>query len=207
VPSLFGVDLPPCGPETQVAYENVVNKLRSRWLAQRGKASTVDLCLAFKDELANQNTLWPAFYLKGPNKKRKPWRREQVFMWELRWIDYFLQEAQAQVPELLSESEIMERKKEPSVPTALGLNLKRDDVRKMWDEWHLKKRAKKQGLPVTESTEDVATSAPNGHALQQTDGKAKEHKPSSIDADATTIQRATENKEDDGHHWSSGGHD
>lgn len=76
VPAIFGKDLPPCGPEVQVAYENVNTRLRKHWLAHRGHQPVVEVCNVVKEELVNQNFLFPAFTIKGVFKKRKPWRRE-----------------------------------------------------------------------------------------------------------------------------------
>jgi hypothetical protein len=184
VPSLFGVDLPPCNAEIQIAYENVVNLLRFRWLDQHGQTDAVDLCHAVKTELTNQNFMYPAFSIKGKYKKRKPWRRENVFKYELRWIDYFIKEAQAQCPDLMTESEVLERRKEASAPGVLGFNLADwPDVRKLWDEWHVKKRAKTLAMPERIDT-PLANDEGEVNMLQETkmDSDAKEGLPSSTDA-------------------------
>lgn len=213
MPSLFGLDLPPCNADIQVAYENVVNRLRVRWLNQRGSIGTVDLCHAVKTELSNQNFMFPAFSIKGPFKKRKPWRRENVFKYELRWIDYFVKEAQAQSPDLMTESELMERRKESSAPAALGFNLgDRPDVRKLWDEWNAKMRAKTLAMPERDTNIDtgLAAGSPEGNVLKETNGNAKESNPDStdsMDSDITLVQPKTEGKPDDAHLWSQGGHD
>ena len=190
MPSLFGVDLPPCNAEIQVAYENVVTVLRSRWLNQRGRVAAIDLCNAMKTDLTNQNFMYPAFSIKGKYKKRKPWRRENVFKYELRWIEYFVREAQAQCPDLMTESEIMERRKEASAPGVLGFNLADwPDVRNLWDEWHVKKRAKTLAMPERPDT-PLADDLPKEDVLEEakTNGDAKESLPNSTDSNATAVQ-------------------
>jgi hypothetical protein len=190
VPSLFGVDLPPCNAEIQVAYENVVTILRSRWLAQRGRIAAIDLCNSVKTDLINQNFMYPAFSIKGKYKKRKPWRRENVFKYELRWIEYFVREAQAQCPDLMTESEIMERRKEASAPGVLGFNLADwPDVRNLWDEWHMKKRAKTLAMPERPDT-PLADDSSKEDVLEEakTNSDVKESLPSSTRSDTTTVQ-------------------
>lgn len=148
VPALFGKDLPPCGAEIQVAYDNVNTRLRQRWLSHRGQLSASDICQTVKEELSNQNLMWPAFCFKaGQFKKRKPWRRENVFHYEVRWIDYFVREAQA--PEPMTESEIVDREKQPSVPNVLGFTCDKKEVLELWDAWHTKKRARAPAVPGT----------------------------------------------------------
>jgi len=206
VPALFGTDLPPCGLEIQVAYENVNARLRERWLDHRGRLGAVDICQAVKDELSNQNFLFPAFSIKGTAKKRKPWRRENVFKYELRWIDYFVREAQAQAPELMTESEIMDRKKEASAPAVLGFNINRQDVSRLWDAWNEKKRAKTLAMPGVDIDTGLVAGLPNGIVKQEANSNVKESMQSFTDSDITVVQPVAD-AEDEAHHWSQGGHD
>lgn len=161
MPALFGHDLPPCGVEIQVAYENVKNELRRVWLAHRGQLNILDVCRVVKDDLKYQAKVFTPFSPAG--KRRKPWRRENVFKYELRWMDYFLREAYAQAPELLTESELLDRLKESSVPLELAFNITRHDILKLWDEWNAKKRAKTP-TPPEELRGEVAPAATHGHS-------------------------------------------
>ncbi|KAF2261166.1 hypothetical protein CC78DRAFT_535877 [Lojkania enalia] len=147
MPSLFATNLPPCGPRVQVAYENVVDRLRSIWLNQRGRVSVLDICYAVKHTLDSQKARFPTFALKPLHQRPQPYRSEAVFKFELPWIDYFVREAQTQTSERMSESEIIDRKKESPIPPELGFVLTRNDVLKMWDQWNEKRWAKKPGLP------------------------------------------------------------
>ncbi|KAF2715337.1 hypothetical protein K504DRAFT_529528 [Pleomassaria siparia CBS 279.74] len=203
IPSVFGTELPPCNAEVQIAYENVVKTLRSRWLHHRGRVAAIDICYAVKEELANQNFLYPAFTLKGKNKKRKPWRREYVFKYELRWIEYFVTEAAAQTPELMTESELMERKKEASAPGVLGFNLgDRADVRKLWDEWNVRRRVKLSPVPGTEKA--LAAGMVHGQETNHHVEENLSHTSETDIDDMTQSKPATERKGGDDHHWSHG---
>jgi hypothetical protein len=148
VPALFGLDLPPCGLEQQVAYESLVLRLRTTWLNHGGRLSPIDVVQVLKGELDAQNYRWPSRshkgshkgFLKGTSQRRTPWCRENVFAFQLRWIEYFAREAQAQDPQLMTESELMERSKENGVPPELKLRVSRPDVLRLWNEWNEKKR-------------------------------------------------------------------
>lgn len=140
MPALFGTDLPPCGPDVQVAYSNVNALLRQRWIYYKGAQSASNICHLVKAHLHNQNEIWPPFFSRSETKHRQPWRRENVFQYELRWIDYFVRESQA--PEPMTESEIIDRAKESSIPKELRITCNRNDVLQLWDAWHEKKRAR-----------------------------------------------------------------
>ena len=149
MPSLLGKDLPPCGLNPQVAYENVNARLRKRWIYFRGKKTASDVCQVVKDDLDNQNFLFPAFSVPSAigrsKQQRTPWRREAVFSYEVRWIDYFLREAQAMEP--MTESELIAHAEQPSIPKELGLRCDEKDVLALWDAWHAKKRAPSPLVP------------------------------------------------------------
>lgn len=146
MPSLFGKDLPPCGPEIQLAYENVNKRLRKQWLADLGATSALDVCLAVRCELEHDEKNRPPFSRPSATTRvlgryRTPWRRESVFLYELRWIDYFVREAnearEANHAEPMTESGILAR---AGPPSELHLPLERQDILQLWDAWHAKKR-------------------------------------------------------------------
>jgi hypothetical protein len=157
VPSLIGQDLPPCGLSVQVAYENVNARLRKRWLYFRGQKPLSEVCQVVKDDLANQSILFPssprASRSIGKSPHRTPWRRESVFYYEIRWIDYFLRETR--VPEPMTESELLSRADQPVIPKELGLECNRKDVLALWDIWHKKKRAMSPPLPGMDAEFDL----------------------------------------------------
>jgi hypothetical protein len=148
VPPLFSKDLPPCGMNPQVAYENVVALLRKRWLYFHGEKSLTDVCRVVKDGLDNQGFLFP---VRGPSstttrpQQRMPWRREAVFYFETRWIEYFLREAQATEP--MTEPNLISHENQSSIPKELGLRCDKKDVLALWDAWHAKKRAPSPLVP------------------------------------------------------------
>ncbi|PSN71598.1 hypothetical protein BS50DRAFT_570925 [Corynespora cassiicola Philippines] len=196
VPSLFAKDLPPCGPEIQVAYENVNGRLRELWLFHRGRLTAVEVTQAVKEELNNQNFMYPAHTLKGEVKLRKPWRRESVFQYEMRWIEYFVRDAQAQDPALMTESEILDRKKESLIPAVLGLTTKHPAVLTMWEGWHEKKRAKTPDMHLLGNGKNSNGSGLqfgnwNGH-FKKANGSLQDSGTESIDSDMTMIQHDTE---------------
>jgi hypothetical protein len=215
VPALFCTDLPPCGLENQVGYEIVNGKLRDRWLNGRGRLSALQVCEAVKDELRQQNYMWPPYSVKGKFKRRKPWCREGVFKHQLAWIDYYLREAQMQAPELMTESEIMDRKKHSSIPPELKLNIDRGDVLELWDEWNEKKRAKSLAMPdgFMESDQDVGI--PDAEIKQEANEESKEvqrvESGATGSSEETTTSAPTDGSADtvdaDAHLWSEGGHD
>ncbi|KAF2680195.1 hypothetical protein K458DRAFT_393162 [Lentithecium fluviatile CBS 122367] len=162
MPSLLGKDLPPCGLPIQVAYENVNSRLRERWLYFRGQKSVVDVCQVIKDNLVNQSTHFPPFTrpsgLPAKNVKRTPWRREDVFLYEVCWIHYFLREALA--PEPVIESGLDGRANQPAIPEELGLQCNRKDVLELWDAWHVKKRARSPAAPDGDAESSLGNGPP-----------------------------------------------
>ncbi|KAH7122478.1 hypothetical protein B0J11DRAFT_607848 [Dendryphion nanum] len=213
MPALFGTDLPPCGLEPQVAYETLNARLRESWLKHRGRRSAVDICEDEKEALKKQDSQWPPFSLKGSNKERKPWRREMVFKFELQWIVYFVHEARKHTPELMTESEIMDRKKYSSVPKGLKIYIHKQYLLKMWDVWNEKKRAKVPALPedlVNEGMSDQEDKPQNQDIEKlkaDTEGKDRASDLSES-SDISIIHRPSfEGSADDAHLWSQSNHD
>jgi hypothetical protein len=194
VPSLFSKDLPPCGLDLQVAYENVNERLRKCWLHFRGEKSVAEVCQVVKDDLDNQKYLFPAF---GPTrevarKQRIPWRRETVFNYEIKWIDYFLREAHAVEP--MTESEIIARTKQSSIPKELGLWCDDLHVLDLWEAWHTKKRTPSRlmqggyaGPGVEAVTEQVAEIA---------DGSVQDPVAASVLGETALVENGEETEED-----------
>ncbi|KAF2638938.1 hypothetical protein P280DRAFT_66789 [Massarina eburnea CBS 473.64] len=152
MPSLLGKDLPPCGLEPQVAYGNVNLEIRKCWLYFRGEKSLNDVCRYVEYAIHRQNTL--------PRDERTPWRRAGVMRYELRWIDYFVRESQ--ITEPLTESELLNRRKESSIPPELGFRCSDKYALHLWEEWQKKKRVPSPILPdvVLSSPDTVVVSPP-----------------------------------------------
>ncbi|KAJ4302671.1 hypothetical protein N0V90_001560 [Kalmusia sp. IMI 367209] len=128
-------DLPPCYAIIQVAYENVVNELRKRWLYRHGEESIADTCRFVHSNLSNQNLMWPLLTrARERNKRNIPWRRRRVFEYELRWIEYFVREAE-------TTGFNLEQDEQFPIPKELGLQCEKSDVLKMWETWLKKRRA------------------------------------------------------------------
>jgi hypothetical protein len=85
MPSLFSDALPPCGLIPQIAYENVVQRLRKLWLQcavdHPVNIHVLDLCKQIAEELSNESDEHPIDSQLG-SKARRPWRRENVFKYE-----------------------------------------------------------------------------------------------------------------------------
>ncbi|KAF2203420.1 hypothetical protein GQ43DRAFT_264735 [Delitschia confertaspora ATCC 74209] len=145
MPALFHKVLPPCGAEVQIAYLRVVGTLRERWLAKRGLCDILDLCRALKNDLDIQAARFPPGSLRM-TKARKPWRRENVFRFEIRWANYMLQEAQLLETPFTDEEELEKRKEDP-VPVELHLRPQSPDVLRAWIDWNKIREMKKPTLP------------------------------------------------------------
>lgn len=207
VPALFSTDLPPCGPEVQVAYTIVNFRLRQRWFNAHGQLSVLDIAQAVKSELKDQNYLWPPFSVKGKFKRRKPWCREIVFKYQLYWIEYFVREAQAQDPELMTESELWERKKEPEVPPELGFSVERADLLKMWESWNAKKRKSTPAVPDVKMGEAVEEGVTNGD-MEEADDDVKMVQKGNDSSEETIVQKPeADGLDDDASMWSRSDHD
>ncbi|KAF1974666.1 hypothetical protein BU23DRAFT_97346 [Bimuria novae-zelandiae CBS 107.79] len=141
MPSLFSEDLPPCNAIAQVAYEQLVHALRQRWLSCNGKEPAADTCRIIQSKLTNQNMMWPACANAREKPKSTPPRNEAIFKWKLRWISYFVREAESFEP--ITESSIIRRQRGCPVPYELELRVikMKPDVLEMWRVWRDKKRA------------------------------------------------------------------
>jgi hypothetical protein len=168
VPPLFSLALPPCGPHVQVAYENVVHRLRAVHLQATSTNSsnstyspstlTTSLCQAVLTSLTHENQQSPAG-TQVRTGRRTPWRSEVVFRYEIAWAKYFVREAQMleQWPSMTEQA----REKQDFanrmylIPKELGLVVKkremRDGVLELWMVWHEGKRG--GGLRVGEDRE------------------------------------------------------
>jgi len=161
VPALFHKNLPPCNAELQVAYLRIVGLLRERWLAERGNIDTVELCQQVADDLDDQANRYPPMSLKG-KKQRKPWRRETVFKWEIRWAHYFLREAKA-LTSTNAEYRVHKKRKSACmvevVPPELNFgsrvsNRENPVVYEMWSKWAEFRMGK---MPATPPPKNVAS--------------------------------------------------
>jgi hypothetical protein len=83
MPSLITTTLPPCGLDATIAYENVLHRLRLLWLYTPAPTSLLSLCATVELALAHENLIYPL----------RPYRRLAIFIYELRWIKYFIREA------------------------------------------------------------------------------------------------------------------
>ncbi|KAF2005393.1 hypothetical protein P154DRAFT_559930 [Amniculicola lignicola CBS 123094] len=189
MPSLFGKELPPCGAGVQVAYENVSQRLRTLWLNHRGRLAPADICKAVSADLNRQQKQRPFGSLRGVPKRRVPWRRENVFKFELSWIAYFLREAQTLATLEMTESEIMDRKMRSPVPTELGFNISRPDCLKLWDTWNDRKRKPTPQLPEEDLGSEENT--PNGTVEPTTNEKVEENSTVNM-SDASLVESVTD---------------
>lgn len=160
MPKLFGLHLPPCGAEVQVAYEMVVTRLREKWLLLRGQQSASFIVGEVHEELFNEQLKWSAGYLKGPYKPRKPWCREEVFKYQLRWIHYFVREAYALEPDseqLMTESELSAKLGMLCVvpPELYFLQIENEILLAKWENWHAKKRAASPKVPALSEDKEM----------------------------------------------------
>ncbi|KAF1946976.1 hypothetical protein EJ02DRAFT_461938 [Clathrospora elynae] len=151
MPTLLSTDLPPCGLIPQLAYENVNNRLRKLWL-QRATKEPVDvplvgLCNRVREDLEAEAEASPIDSELGI-KARKPWRRENVFVYELCWSRYFVRESEVMEkrPKMsakeLEQQEFLEVKY--PIPRELKIinknNLNTKIVIEGWKKWHHGKR-------------------------------------------------------------------
>ncbi|KAF2474166.1 uncharacterized protein BDR25DRAFT_301622 [Lindgomyces ingoldianus] len=206
MPALFGKDLPPCGLDLQVAYENINLRLRKRWLQNHGYVNVVDTCRSIKSELDRDQRIWPPTQNHSFTKKRRPWRRENVFKRELQWIKYFLREAQAQSPELMTESEILNLSKESPVPLELGLSVSRSDVLKLWNEWNRLKRMPTPAMLDVETGMGLDGLMLNGRVNGEANGSDEVSKVSTDSPSMTAVSTTDSAANGDAQVWSSGGH-
>lgn len=151
VPSLFGQDLPPCGPIQQVAYANVNKRLRKLWLQHINDQSDdnpiLSICIRVRNDLEAEANEFPSGNQLG-TKKRKPWRRKIVFEYEYRWSKYFLREAEMQ--QMIHETNKAQLEEQVfldgvyPIPKELHMvvkdRLNKIMVQEAWKTWNAKKR-------------------------------------------------------------------
>lgn len=221
MPALFNTSLPPCGLEPQVAYETLVARLRTRWLQHRGRRPIVDICEDERLELERLESIWPVFSLKGPKKARKPWRREMVFKFELQWIIYFVDEAKKQSLQLMTESELMDRRKYSAVPKGLKIHIAKQHLLKLWETWNEIKRAPVPAIPddlLARLAEEEEKEKERTAAKDVEDAKSGEHSDNNSNSKLNSLSESSDisivhrpsfegKKDDEAHLWSQGNHD
>ncbi|OAL50958.1 hypothetical protein IQ07DRAFT_679292 [Pyrenochaeta sp. DS3sAY3a] len=121
-PPLLSTTLPPCGTIPQLAYQNLVTRLRARWLQHARRASVggsepmpslLEMCKTMQSDVqaekawlvySNRKTDFSVSMASETNVKSPPrksgkppkdfiWRRQDVWLFELRWARYFVREA------------------------------------------------------------------------------------------------------------------
>jgi hypothetical protein len=153
MPSLFSTSLPPCGLEIQIAYQNMIHRLRLSWLRHIAQTQSavgvplVSLCTDIKRHLEREQNRHPIGSLHKSGD-RIPWRRENVFRFELRWADYFVREAEmlqrwpnlngAEREKQQLTSRLYPIPKELRIVVWKKENMK--EVMKMWNMWNEEKR-------------------------------------------------------------------
>jgi hypothetical protein len=170
VPTLLSTDLPPCGYIPQIAYGNVVRRLRKVWLERANQHTDniplLDICNWVRGGLEAEAEDSPVGKERG-TKARRPWRREDVFDYELRWARYFVREVEAfEKRPKMTEAELDKQDfmdKMFPIPKELSLyvknNLNKKWVLDMWKAWHHKKRGtpteERVGLGIGGAKEDT----------------------------------------------------
>jgi hypothetical protein len=86
--------------------------------------------------------------LDAPTYTRKPWRRDSIFVYEVRWVKYFLREAR--IRELWEGMSKEEKQKQEFmhrlyvIPKELGIVIRkkgnREGVLEKWRRWNKEKR-------------------------------------------------------------------
>lgn len=151
MPALLNDNLPPCGLLPQVAYENVVRRLRKIWLQRAVQDHTnvplVEICnWILQDYKCEAEDSPPGTeYL---TRQRQPWRREEVFRYEIRWAQYFVREAEVlEKRNSMSEEEGGKqdfRDKLQPIPRELGIYIRKSCYKKtvleLWMAWDQDKR-------------------------------------------------------------------
>jgi hypothetical protein len=139
----------------QLAYENVVERLRKLWFEHATQPSanvpTLSLCrllladLKAEEEKTRSGT-------QNNTKTRTPWRREAVFQYELRWAKYFVREVETadkrpnMTEKQLDKQEFMDRMY--PIPKELKILIRNQKNQKqvldLWKAWHHGKRGTKE---------------------------------------------------------------
>ena len=139
----------------QIAYENIVHRLRALYLASPAPSPSKDLdhvlsiCIAVHAALATEATQSPPDLSLHRAHLRTPWRREAVVMFESHWADYFVREAGmmaqwARMTEAQQEKQDFTNRLYP-IPKELCVVVRdrrnRKGVVGLWESWHKEKRA------------------------------------------------------------------
>jgi len=151
VPALLHDQLPPCGLYPQVAYENVIRRLRKIWFQRAvqdaNNVPVVEICNWILQDLRIEAEDSPPGTECG-TKQRQPWRREDVFRYEICWTQYFVREAEVlEMRATMSEEELEKqdfRDKLHPIPKELDIYIKKSCNKKTvldsWKAWHQMKR-------------------------------------------------------------------
>ena len=137
----------------QVAYENVNSRLRELWLQNASNvpltnALLLRICTRIRESLRAEAE---AVISGSLSRNRRPWRRELVFNFEIRWSRYFVREAELLIRlREMSNTECQKFALEDSlfpIPRELGFgineNMNEKLNRELWRAWHAKKRGVK----------------------------------------------------------------
>lgn len=151
-PALLSLVLPPCGLLFQVAYSNIVHRLRNDWVAHvashtdnsHDSTSVRDICKSLRLVLRAESNAHPPGASAGTGA-RQPWRREEVFQFEMMWIRYFVREAETMRDfRRMSEKRrvaVKAQMEQSVVPKELSMDVTQPDVKQLWVEWQNGKRA------------------------------------------------------------------
>jgi hypothetical protein len=144
MPSLISTMLPPCGLNANIAYENVLHRLRLLWLHTPASTSLLSLCETVELALAHENLIYPL----------RPYRCLAIFIYELRWIKYFIREAA--VAEEWDKMSSEEKRKQDFVekmyvvPEELEIDFKKEENREgvlmKWEVWNAVKRGYRSAI-------------------------------------------------------------
>jgi hypothetical protein len=139
LPSLFSTTLPPCGYDLQLAYQNVLHRLRRLYLLSPATARLHQIVnraiFVTDDEVA-------------PDTPPGAWCRKSVLASEDKWCCYFTREAvaQEQWKDMSAEEREKQRLVDKMYPIPRQLEIVLRDRRntkglhKLWAEWHEERR-------------------------------------------------------------------
>ncbi|KAI2487827.1 hypothetical protein Ptr902_01960 [Pyrenophora tritici-repentis] len=184
MPALLDDRLPPCGLQPQVAYENVVRRLRKIWLQRAvqdaNNVPLVEICKWILQDLKIEAEDSPVGS-EYRTKQRQPWRREDVFKYEICWAKYFVREAEVlEQRKSMSEEDLAKqdfRDKLHPIPRELDIYVQKScnkkNVLNSWKAWHERKRqpvgSRDTGLGV-DGTQDADAEEPKDDEDSQRHG-------------------------------------
>ncbi|KAF2275301.1 uncharacterized protein EI97DRAFT_434516 [Westerdykella ornata] len=210
MPPLLSTNLPPCSAHVQVAYELVVTRLRDLWLQSGGHARLTDLCEQHLRDILKVNRRTG----KSPYRQRSPWSRDLVFKYQQSWAEYFLREAEAQAPQLMTESELLSRL--PIVPPELAFQKVPEYVVELWRRWNEGKRMRAPRVPGVGAKEHEG----EGEGARNEWHEERNEEETTVDDDDVEemeeeletrmhvdVAAGGRSRENDAHMWSEGGHD